>query len=63
MPDLLRLVYPELDYNIPLAAHRFMAERAGSRESVELSGASHAIPASEPEAVAAVIIAAAKTIS
>ncbi|MEV1004827.1 alpha/beta hydrolase [Nonomuraea sp. NPDC050202] len=56
-------VYPELDRNIPLAAHRFMAERAGSRQSVELPGASHAIPASEPEAVAAVIIAAAKTIS
>ncbi|MFI7416703.1 alpha/beta fold hydrolase [Nonomuraea sp. NPDC049684] len=55
-------VYPELDRNIPLAAHRFMAERAGSRQSVELPGASHAIPASEPEAVAAVIIAAAKTI-
>ncbi|MEV4374972.1 alpha/beta hydrolase [Nonomuraea sp. NPDC049637] len=56
-------VYPELDRNIPLAAHRFMADRAGSRESVELPGASHAIPASEPEAVAAVIIAAAQTIN
>jgi pimeloyl-ACP methyl ester carboxylesterase len=48
-------VYPELDHNIPLAAHRFMAERAGARERVELPGASHAIPASEPAAVAALI--------
>ncbi len=52
-------VYPELDRNIPLEAHRFMAERAGSRRSVELAGASHAIPASQPEAVADVILEAA----
>ncbi|MBU2668157.1 alpha/beta hydrolase [Actinoplanes bogorensis] len=52
-------VYPELDYNIPLAAHRFMAERAGARISVELPGASHAIPASSPAAVAEVIVKAA----
>ncbi|WIM96393.1 alpha/beta hydrolase [Actinoplanes oblitus] len=55
-------VYPELDYNIPLAAHRFMAERAGAREQVELPGASHAIPASEPAAVAEVILRAAAAI-
>ncbi|MEW2382861.1 alpha/beta hydrolase [Micromonospora sp. NPDC047707] len=52
-------VYPELDYNIPLEAHRFMAERAGARASVELPGASHAIPASEPTAVAEIILKAA----
>ncbi|MEU4419079.1 alpha/beta hydrolase [Actinoplanes sp. NPDC024001] len=56
-------VYPELDYNIPLAAHRFMAERAGARESVELPGASHAIPASEPAAVAGIILQAATAIA
>jgi pimeloyl-ACP methyl ester carboxylesterase len=55
-------VYPELDYNIPLAAHRFMAERAGARERVELPGASHAIPASEPAAVAGLIRQAAAAI-
>lgn len=53
-------IYPGLDHNIPLEAHRFMAERAGSRGSVELPGASHAIPASEPAAVADVILAAAE---
>jgi pimeloyl-ACP methyl ester carboxylesterase len=55
-------VYPELDYNIPLEAHRFMAERAGARDRVELPGASHAIPASEPAAVAGVILQAAAAI-
>ena len=43
-------LYPELDLNIPLEVHRFMAERAGARDGVELPGASHAIPASEPAA-------------
>jgi pimeloyl-ACP methyl ester carboxylesterase len=52
-------IYPELDYNIPLEAHRFMADRAGARSSVELPGASHAIPGSEPAAVAKIIIDAA----
>jgi pimeloyl-ACP methyl ester carboxylesterase len=56
-------VYPELDFNIPLEAHRFMAERAGARERVELAGASHAIPASEPAAVAGVILQAATAIA
>ncbi|GAA4949183.1 alpha/beta fold hydrolase [Actinoplanes utahensis] len=56
-------VYPEADYNIPLEAHRFMAERAGARERVELPGASHAIPASEPAAVAGIILQAAAAIA
>jgi len=55
-------IYPELDYNIPLEAHRFMAERAGARSSVELAGASHAIPASQPDAVADLILQAAASI-
>jgi pimeloyl-ACP methyl ester carboxylesterase len=55
-------VYPELDYNIPLAAHRFMAERAGARAAVELAGASHAVPASEPVAVAELVLDAARSI-
>ena len=29
--------------NIPVAAHRFMAERAGSRRTVELAGGSHTV--------------------
>ncbi|MBK4348791.1 alpha/beta fold hydrolase [Lacisediminihabitans changchengi] len=36
------------DRNIPVAAHRFMAERAGSRKTVELAGGSHTV--SIPEA-------------
>jgi pimeloyl-ACP methyl ester carboxylesterase len=55
-------VYPELDYNIPLEAHRFMAERAAARATVELAGASHAVPASEPAAVAEIILDAARSI-
>ena len=51
-------VFPELDRNIPLEAHRFMAERAGSRGTVELPGASHAIPASEPQSVTDVVLPA-----
>ncbi|GAA0448441.1 alpha/beta hydrolase [Paractinoplanes deccanensis] len=31
------------DLNIPVAAHRFMAERAGSRKTVELAGGSHTV--------------------
>lgn len=48
-------VVPELDRNIPPAAHRFMAERAGSKETVELAGASHAVPASRSAEVADVV--------
>ena len=31
------------DRNIPAAAHRFMAERAGSRKTIELQGGSHTV--------------------
>jgi pimeloyl-ACP methyl ester carboxylesterase len=31
------------DLNIPAAVHRFMAERAGSRRTVELAGGSHTV--------------------
>jgi pimeloyl-ACP methyl ester carboxylesterase len=48
-------IYGELDMNIPVAAHRFMAERAKAQETVELKGASHAISVSNPEVVANVI--------
>lgn len=40
------------DKNIPVTAHRFMAERAGSRRTVELEGGSHTV--SIPEAAATV---------
>lgn len=52
-------VFAELDKNIPAAAHRFMAERAKARETVEVKGAAHALPVSQPDAVADVILRAA----
>jgi pimeloyl-ACP methyl ester carboxylesterase len=52
-------VFSELDKNIPVAAHRFMAERAGARETVEIEGASHAVPVSHVDEVADVILGAA----
>lgn len=51
-------VFGERDLNIPVALMRFMAERASSQETFEVAGASHAIAASQPDAVAAAIIAA-----
>jgi len=55
-------VFGELDKNIPLEAHRFMAERAGAREVVEVEGASHAVAASHPEEVADMILRAVKDV-
>lgn len=51
-------VIPELDKNIPPEAQRFMAERAGAREVLELEGASHAVSVSHPDEVADLILAA-----
>ncbi|MEU7855860.1 alpha/beta hydrolase [Nonomuraea sp. NPDC049141] len=48
-------VHGERDLNIPAAALRFMAERAGSRGTREIPSASHAVAASQPDAVTAVI--------
>ncbi|TMR19956.1 alpha/beta hydrolase [Nonomuraea turkmeniaca] len=49
-------VHGERDLNIPAAALRFMAERAGSRGTQEVIGASHAIAASQPDAVVAAVL-------
>jgi pimeloyl-ACP methyl ester carboxylesterase len=51
-------VFGDQDLNIPVALHRFMAERAGAKVSREVAGASHAISVSEPEAVTATILEA-----
>jgi pimeloyl-ACP methyl ester carboxylesterase len=51
---------PELDRNIPPQTQRFMADRAGAHEVVELPGASHAVPVSRPDDVADAILRAAK---
>ena len=49
-------VFSDADRNIPVALHRFMADRAGARRATEVAGASHAISASRPDAVAATIL-------
>jgi pimeloyl-ACP methyl ester carboxylesterase len=49
----------EEDRNIPAQLQRFMAERAGSQRTVEIPGASHALPVSQPQATADLILEAA----
>lgn len=48
-----------LDRNIPAGAHRIMAERAGSRRTVEIPGASHVVGISHGQETAAIILEAA----
>lgn len=52
-------VYGSKDLNIPAAGLGFMAERAGSRKTVVVQGASHVVMTSHPQAVAELIEAAA----
>jgi pimeloyl-ACP methyl ester carboxylesterase len=49
-------VYGDQDLNIPAELHRFMADRAGSKRTREIAGASHAISVSQPDAVVAAIL-------
>ena len=51
-------VFGELDRNIPAGAHRAMAERAGSRRTVEITGASHVVGISHPDEVADLVLEA-----
>jgi pimeloyl-ACP methyl ester carboxylesterase len=52
-------LWGELDRNIPAAVHRIMAERAGSKRSVEIAGASHVVGMSHvPETVEIILEAA-----
>lgn len=51
-------IYSSGDKNIPVEALRFMADRAGAVEAVEIADASHALPVSQPEEVAEVILRA-----
>ena len=43
------------DRNIPAASHRFMADRAGARKTVELQGGSHSVAVPEAATVADLI--------
>ncbi len=54
-------VYGDRDLNIPPQVLTFMAERAHSRQTVVVKGASHVVMVSNPGAVARVIEDAAKT--
>lgn len=47
------------DKNIPVRAQKFMADRAGSRATVTVEGASHAVAVSRPNAVADLVLRAA----
>ncbi|MDQ2589169.1 alpha/beta fold hydrolase [Saccharothrix yanglingensis] len=47
------------DRNIPLQAQGFMADRAGSRATVTVEGASHAVAVSRPDTVVKLIVRAA----
>jgi pimeloyl-ACP methyl ester carboxylesterase len=51
-------VFGDQDLNIPVALHRFMADRAGAKDVREVPDASHALSVSRPEAVAASILQA-----
>lgn len=56
-------VISDQDLNIPFAAHRFFAERAGSRDTREVAGGSHALSVSQPGPVAASILDAVEAVS
>jgi pimeloyl-ACP methyl ester carboxylesterase len=49
-------VFGDQDRNIPAEALRYMAERAGSRRTREVAGASHAISVGAPDEVTAAIL-------
>ena len=53
-------VYGSADLNIPPAAQAFMAERAHSRKTVVIKGASHVVMVSHPAEVAALVEQAAQ---
>ncbi|WP_136706143.1 alpha/beta hydrolase [Agromyces sp. H66] len=56
-------VFGSEDRNIPVAVFRAGAERAGSRGTTEIEGASHAITVSQPDAVAATILDAVRSVT
>lgn len=52
-------IFGTADKNIPAEALRFMADRAGSKKTVAIEGASHVVMVSHPQAVAQLIMKAA----
>ena len=55
-------VFGEQDLNIPVALHRFLAQRANARSTREIAGASHALSVSDPKSVATAILDATGTV-
>ncbi|MHC8327587.1 alpha/beta fold hydrolase [Pseudomonas sp. LB1P83] len=55
-------IYGDKDKNIPPQAMKFMAERAKSKQTVVVKGASHVVMVSNPKPVAQIIEAAAKAL-
>lgn len=53
-------IYGTADKNIPAAAMKFMAKRAGAKRIVEVADASHVVMTSNPKQVAGLIIEAAE---
>ncbi|MGC4868446.1 alpha/beta fold hydrolase [Micromonospora sp. DT53] len=56
-------VFGDADKNIPVAAHRFMAERANPRGQREVAGGSHTTVVAQPGEVAETIIEAVRGVS
>jgi pimeloyl-ACP methyl ester carboxylesterase len=56
-------VFGDADRNIPVAAHRLMADRAGAKAVVELAGTSHALTISRAGDVTEVIMSAIAALS
>lgn len=56
-------VFSDQDLNIPVALHRFMANRAGAKGIREVPGASHALSVSRPDAVTASILDAVRAVA
>jgi pimeloyl-ACP methyl ester carboxylesterase len=52
-------VFGDADRNIPVAAHRAMAARAGAVDTVEIAGGSHVVGMSHPDQTVALVRAAA----
>jgi pimeloyl-ACP methyl ester carboxylesterase len=55
-------IFGSLDKNITEAAHKFMAQRANAKATVDVKGASHVVMISHPDAVTALIEKAAEDI-
>jgi len=52
-------VFGEEDRNIPAALEHYMARRAGAHRTIEIPGASHAIPVAHPQVTVELILEAA----